>query len=109
MEKNVKCNIYGKLLNVVITICNLSPLLFSIFLCDLESLFSTNYEGLPKFKESVHTLLDEENVVLFLNLFILLYANHTIALLENERQLQLAIKHFHGGCCKKKNAWLDED
>ena len=56
---------------------------FSIFQNNLESFLSTNYEGLPKFKESVHTLLEKEIAALFLNLFVLLYADDTIIFKEN--------------------------
>ena len=124
-KKLVKYNIHGKLFNVVYNLykhaksciklngskssyfnCmsgvrqgeNLSPLLFSIFLSDLESFLSTHYEGLPKFKDSVYTLLKEEDTELFLNLFVLLYADDTIILSENERQLQLAINGMNEYC-----------
>ena len=77
---------------------NLSPLLFSIFLSDLELFLSKKYEGLSNFKNSVYTLLENDDTVLYLNLFVLLYADDTIVLAENETQLQLAIKGMEEYC-----------
>ena len=57
----------------------------------VESFLAKKYNGLPAFKDSLYNYLDDDNTVLYLNLFVLLYADDTIVLAENEVQLQLAM------------------
>ena len=77
---------------------NLSPLLFAIFLSDLESFLAKKYNGLPAFKDRVYNYLEDDDTVLYLNLFVLLYADDTIVLAENEVQLQLAMNGMKDYC-----------
>ena len=51
---------------------NLSPLLFAIFLSDLEGFLANKYKGLTFIKDNIHDLLQEDGVEMYLNLFILL-------------------------------------
>ena len=77
---------------------NLSPLLFAIFLSDLESFLYNKYKGLSEFKESVYNCLEDDDTVVYLNLFVLLYADDTIILAESCEQLQLAINSMKNYC-----------
>ena len=72
---------------------NLSPLLFSIFINDLESFLDN--EGCKGVEISGFS---ENNVVLFMKLFILLYADDTVLLSENPQDLQASINKFHNYC-----------
>jgi hypothetical protein len=70
---------------------NLSPVLFAIYLNDLEQFLSKKYNGLPLLKNTVSESLEDDDVTVYLNLFILLYADDTILLSENEVELQNAL------------------
>ena len=70
---------------------NLSPLLFAIFLSDLEMFLYKKYDGLPELRESVYKLLESDDTVMYLNIFVLLYADDTIILAESKDQLQRAL------------------
>ena len=66
---------------------NLSPILFAI--CRFRSLLEKNkYKGLPFLKEKI---VQNGQIDLFLNLFVLLYADDTIIMAETKDELQLAI------------------
>ena len=74
---------------------NLSPLLFSIYLNDLNSLLSDRCNGT---KVGGHEAgLDE-----YLNLFTLLYADDTILLSESEKDLQTALDNLSTYCTQWK-------
>ena len=61
---------------------NLSPVLFAIFLNDLESfLISNNCKG-------IDLALRYEQVILFLKIFVLLYADDTIIFGTDENSFQ---------------------
>ena len=77
---------------------NLSPLLFALFLSDLESFLSSKYNGLKKFQDNANNFIDDDNCALFLNLFVLLYADDTIVLAESEKDLQIAINSMKEFC-----------
>ena len=51
---------------------NLSPLLFAIFLCDLEGYLKKKYSGLPRLKENVYEFLQDDDSDIYLNLFVLI-------------------------------------
>ena len=67
---------------------NLSPLLFAIYLNDFEFCLSKCYKGL---QELSNMSLSNEDVEIFLKLYVLLYADDTIIMAENENDLQLAL------------------
>ena len=64
---------------------NLSPLLFALFINDFSHYVGMSYKGLCVSK-SCHPSLEIEDA-LFLKLFVLLYADDTIILAENEPDL----------------------
>ena len=77
---------------------NLSPLLFALFINDFKDYISTAYNGL-NVSDSCYPLLNDDNIVL-LKLFILLYADDTIILAENQQELQRALTSVHEYCVK---------
>ena len=78
----------------------LSPLLFVLFINDFNQYISTAYRGL-NIVQSCYPSLNNEDIVL-LKLFVLLYADDTIILAENEKELQLALDKVHQYCTMYK-------
>ena len=78
----------------------LSPLLFTLFINDFNQYISTAYRGL-NIVQSCYPSLNDEDIVL-LKLFVLLYADDTIILAENEKELQLALDKVHQYCTMYK-------
>ena len=74
---------------------NLSPLLFSIFLNDFAVTLSEKCNGLTTLNE-----LTLEYLELFINLYVLLYADDTLVLAESPEELQLAMNETHAYCNK---------
>ena len=81
---------------------NLSPLLFSIYLADLESYLSENYEGLLDISSLATEFLGNGTLDVYLKLFILLYADDTILMAESPASLQSALDAMAGYCDKWK-------
>lgn len=77
---------------------NLSPILFAIFLNDLESFMANKYKGLPLLKIHMEELLSDDDVAVYLNLFVLLYADDTVVLSESPEELQKALDGMHEYC-----------
>ena len=71
---------------------NLSPILFSLFLNDLEHYLMTN---------SVNGLVCEantQNTLLFIKVFILLFADDTVLFANNKEDLQNVLTTFEQYC-----------
>ena len=79
---------------------NLSPLLFALFINDFSHYVGRSYKGLCVSKSCYPSLENED--ALFLKLFVLLYADDTIILAENERDLQAALDSVQEYCTKFK-------
>ena len=77
---------------------NLSPLLFAIFLNDFEYSISRKYNGLSFLSAETYQYLSDEDVVYFIRVFTLLYADDTIVLAETAEQLQLALNAVYDYC-----------
>ena len=76
-----------------------SPLLFSIFINDLDSFLATKYNGINIFNESASTCLgQEEEFTTYMRLFVLLYADDSIILAESPQELQKALDALHEYC-----------
>ena len=69
---------------------NLSPLLFALFLNDILQFISTSCTGLNIYDACYPSLADEH--IVLLKVFVLLYADDTVVLSENEKELQLALE-----------------
>ena len=76
---------------------NLSPVSFALFINDFTEYVSTAYRGLNIAQLCYPSLIKSEHIVL-LKLFVLLYADNTIILAENEIELQLALNKVYGYC-----------
>ena len=58
---------------------SLSPLLFALFLRDLNGYIATRYEGIPSLADQLLEIAqDDDELELYISLFILLYADDTI-------------------------------
>ena len=79
---------------------NLSPLLFALFINDFSHYVGMSYKGLCVSKSCYPSLESED--ALFLKLFVLMYADDTIILAENERDLQRALNSVHEYCTEFK-------
>ena len=81
---------------------NLSPLLFSIFLNDLESsLKNDGISGLKYIDNETIKYLSDGDVEIWLRLYVLLYADDTIILTESVSDLQKALNSLYTYC----NTW----
>ena len=77
---------------------NLSPILFSLFLNDLTNFMSDKYEGLQFLKEHINDMLSDDEMEVYLKLYLLLYADDTVILSESSQQLQLALNAMSDYC-----------
>ena len=80
---------------------NLSPLLFALFINDFESFLSDQFNGLKGIDDLFTESTLNEEIERFLKLFVLLYADDTIILAENPKDLQLALNAAYSYC----NRW----
>jgi hypothetical protein len=74
---------------------NLSPLLFSLFINDFCDVFKDAYDGLSGITEELRSKFD-----VFLSLYVLLYADDTLIMTENEGDLQVALNLAYQYCNK---------
>ena len=77
---------------------NLSPLLFALFINDFKQYISGSYSGI-NIADTCYPSLNNDDIVL-MKLFVLLYADDTIVLAENETDLQLALYSVYNYCVK---------
>ena len=69
---------------------NLSPILFSLFLSDMQTYIESKC-GLGI------ELTDDQNII-WLKLLVLLYADDTVILSDNEHDFQISLNAFHSYC-----------
>ena len=77
---------------------NLSPLLFAIYLNDFEFYVSRKYNGLKDIAADCSTYLSDDDVEIYLRLYVLLYADDTIVMAESAEELQLALNAVYDYC-----------
>ena len=77
---------------------NLSPLLFAIYLNDFEYFLSRHYSGLDMCSAEIRNRLSDEDIEVFLRLYVLLYADDTIVMAETARELQKALIAVYNYC-----------
>lgn len=70
---------------------NLSPFLFAVYLNDFERFLRKYYFGLTHVSIAVKRELSDNDIELYVKLFVLLYADDTIVLAESELELQAAL------------------
>lgn len=77
---------------------NLSPFLFSIYINDLEDfLLDKNIAGLQSISSSI-----EDELMLYMKLCLLFYADDTVIMTETADDLQKALDEFHVYCSQWK-------
>ena len=78
---------------------NLSPLLFSLYLADLNEFISRSCKGLEKIQEMDQLVHDPtEDLVSYLKLYILMYADDTVLLAESPEDLQKNLDNLNEYC-----------
>ena len=78
---------------------NLSPVLFALFLNDMNAFMSNTMSGLETVSNTANVCdMDEADVNVFLNLFLLLYADDTIIFAEKPKQLQEGLNRIKNYC-----------
>ena len=82
---------------------NLSPVLFSLYLNDMNTYLKDKMNGLKTISdELVNCNMNFEEIDVFLKLFILLYADDTIIFAENAKDLQKGLSCVKDYCDKWK-------
>ena len=77
---------------------NLSPLLFAIYLNDFEFFLSRGCKGLDMASREINEKLSNDDVEIFLRIYVLLYADDTIVMAESPEELQLALDKVKEYC-----------
>ena len=71
---------------------NLSPVMFSLYLNDLENYLSHNSNA------SIIVSCNDEDLTLFMKLIVLLYADDTVIMASSETDLQCSLNRFEEYC-----------
>ena len=77
---------------------NLSPLLFALYLNDLESFLSKAFNGLKRVDHMLQEFTQTDDIIVYLRLFTILYADDTVILAESGTELQAALNGMHHYC-----------
>ncbi|XP_060563724.1 uncharacterized protein LOC132723080 [Ruditapes philippinarum] len=77
---------------------NLSPILFSLFLNDLNYFLSQHFNGLDLLSNIVNDTLSDSDVEMYFKLYILLYADDTVIFAESAEELQKALDAMSNYC-----------
>ena len=128
-QKMLKCGVNGKISTVIINLyekaklcvlmngrvssfftCNvgvrqgenLSPILFAIYMNDFEYFISRNYRGLDTIALGARNNLSDEDVEVYLRLYVLLYADDITVLAESKGELQDAFNAVYSYCIQWK-------
>ena len=77
---------------------NLSPMLFAIYLNDFELYLRNSYNGLDGISIEAKNYLCDDDIEIFLKLYVLLYADDTIVMAETPKELQDALNAVYNYC-----------
>ena len=77
---------------------NLSPLLFALYLNDLQEHLAKAYNGLSESCALIQDVVQDEDTVVYLKLFTILYADDTVIFAESRHELQAALHGMHHYC-----------
>ena len=94
-------NINGEMFNCGIGVRqgeNLSPLLFALYLNDLQEFLSHAYNGLQTVSDLVKEQTETADTITYLKLFVILYADDTVILAESIPELQAALNGMNHYC-----------
>jgi hypothetical protein len=80
---------------------NLSPLLFAIYLNDLSALLAEKTKGLQYMSDEIRDVLSDDDIEVYLKMYVLLYADDTILLAESATDLQVMLDTMEEYC----NTW----
>ena len=72
--------------------------MFSIYLNDFEDFLGQTYSGLKDLATDIERTLSDDDVQVFIRLYLLLYADDTVILAESEDELQLALISLEEYC-----------
>lgn len=81
---------------------NLSPVLFALFLNDLVDFLHNKYDGLSDLGSEINKYLSDDEIDVYLRLYVLLYADDTVLLAESADDLQKAL-HLLEDYCNANN------
>lgn len=80
---------------------NLSPVLFSLYLNDMNAYLNGKMNGIRTIQEELDRVdVNNDDINVFLKLFVLLYADDTIIFAENATDLQKGLTHVKLYCDK---------
>ena len=77
---------------------NLSPLLFSLYLNDLETELCRKYNGLSNLSDLIENKIVFDDIVVYMKLNSLLYADDTIIMAESKADLKTALNTLGTYC-----------
>ncbi len=77
---------------------NLSPLLFALYLNDLQEFLSKAYEGLQSISKMIENFNETRDTVMYVKLFAMMYADDTIVMAESEVEMQAALNGLNHYC-----------
>ena len=76
----------------------MSPILFSLFLNDLTEFIAHAYNGLVDVSEMSRLLLGNDEIKVFFKVYISLYTDDTVILVESKDELQAALNAMYLYC-----------
>ena len=76
----------------------MSPLFFALYLNDLQDFLALAYDGLGTAGDFIEEFVQDSDIVVYLKLFTILYADDTVIFAENRNELQAAMNAMYHYC-----------